>query len=168
MEKAASKALGAAKATKARVEGVTGIFEQLTREHGEVIALLERVRMSSELEVREGLMPQIKAELLSHEKGEASDLYPVFRLHEDLEDFAEEHGTDVEQLEEAIAQLSALRYEDELWPSRFDDLYDLVIRHTREEEGEYFPAASHVLGRDQSEEILRRYQITKAQAMKSR
>jgi hypothetical protein len=124
--------------------------------------------MSSELEVRAGLMPQIRAELLSHEKGEATDLYSVFRQHEDLADFAEEHDTDVEQLEEAIGQLLALRYEDELWPSRFDDLYDLVLRHTREEEGEYFPAASHALGREQSEQILTRYQITKARAMKAR
>lgn len=166
MEKVASEALGAAKATKARVEGVTGVFAQLTREHGEVIALLMRVRMSSELEVRAGLMPQIRAELLSHERGEAADLYSVFQQHEDLADFAEEHDMDVEQLEEAIAQLSALRYEDELWPSRFDDLYDLVIRHTREEEEEYFPAASRALGREQSEQILTRYRITKAGAMK--
>lgn len=168
MEKVASEVLGAAKATKARVEGVTGVFEQLTREHGEVIALLMRVRMSSELEVRAELMPKIRAELLSHEKGEATDVYSVFRQHDDLVDFAEEHETDVGQLEEAIAQLSALRYDDELWPSRFDDLYDLVLRHTRDEEGEYFPAASHALGREQSEQILTRYRITKAQAMKTR
>jgi hypothetical protein len=166
-EKVASKASGAIRATKARVERETGVFEQLTREHGEVIALLERVRMSSELEVRAALMPRIRAELLSHEKGEATDVYPIFRQHEDLADFAEEHDTDVEQLEEAIAQLFALGYEDELWPSRFDDLYDLVTRHIREEEEEYFPAASHALGRDQSEQILRRYQMTKAGALKA-
>jgi hypothetical protein len=164
----ASEALGAVKATKARVEGATGVFEQLTREHGEIIALLMRVRMSSQLEVRAGLMPKIRAELLAHEKGEATDLYSVLGQHEDLADFAEEHDTDVEQLEETIAQLLAVSYEDELWPSRFDDLYDLVTRHIRDEEEEYFPAASHALGREQSVEILARYQITKAQAMKSK
>ena len=165
MEKVASEALGAVKATRAKVEGVTGVFKQLTREHGEVTALLMRVRMSSELEVRAGLLPKIRAELLSHEKGEAIEVYSVFRQNEDLADFADEHETDVEQLEESLAQLAAVRYESELWPSRFDDLYDLVTRHTREEEEEYFSAASHALGREQSEQMLTRYQVTKARAL---
>ena len=168
MEKMAPEALGAVEATKARAKGLTGVFEQLTREHGEVIAMLMRVRMSSELEVRSGLMPKIRAELLSHEAGEMTDVYPVFRQHEDLADFAEEHQMEAEQLEETIAQLSAVPYEDELWPSRFDDLYDLVTRHVREEEEEYFPSASRALGREESERILTRYQVTKARVMKTK
>jgi hypothetical protein len=108
MEKVAPEALGAVEATKARAKGLTGVFEQLTREHGEIIAMLMRVRMSSELQVRAALMPKIRAELLSHEEGEVTDVYPVFRQHDDLVDFAEEHHAEAEQLEEAIGQLSAV------------------------------------------------------------
>jgi hypothetical protein len=62
--------MGAVKATKAKIKGLTGVFERLSREHGEVMALLLRVKASSHPEVRAELFPKIRAELLSHEKGE--------------------------------------------------------------------------------------------------
>ena len=51
-EKAASKVMGTAKEAKAVLSSVTGVFKELMREHGEVTALLLRVKASSDAEVR--------------------------------------------------------------------------------------------------------------------
>lgn len=90
-EKAASKVMGTAKEAKAVLSSVTGVFKELMREHGEVTALLLRVKASSDAEVRSDLFPKIRAELVSHEKGELAEVYPVFRKHEQLAAYAEQH-----------------------------------------------------------------------------
>jgi len=51
-EELASKAMGAMKVGKATIEGLTGIFRKLAQEHGEVSALLMRVKSSSDPQVR--------------------------------------------------------------------------------------------------------------------
>jgi hypothetical protein len=167
IEKAASEVMGAVKSTKARIEGLTGVFQHLAREHGEVTALLLRVKASRDPKVRAELFPKIRAELLSHEKAELTNVYPVFRQQPALAALAEEHNDEAEELETAIAQVSAVAYEDDAWQSRFEDLIDLVTRHVKEEESEWFPAAEKALGKPWTEEALPRYEATKAKVMKT-
>jgi hypothetical protein len=71
-EKAASKTMGAVKVAKAGIKGLGGVFRKLMQEHGEAGALIKRVSMSSDEEVRRELYPQIRRALLAHEKGELS------------------------------------------------------------------------------------------------
>lgn len=160
-EKAVSKVMGAAKAAKATVEGVTGVFKQLMREHGEVTALLARVKKSSDIEVRRELFPKIREELVSHEKGELAEVYPVFKQHEDLAGFAETHERDAGALERRILRLSAMAYDDGEWASAFEDLVNAVSQHVKEEESEFFPIASRTLGKEVTEGLTSRYQAKK-------
>lgn len=167
IEKAASEVMGAVKSAKARLEGLTGVLQHLAREHGEVTALLLRVKASRDPKVRAELFPKIRAELLSHEKAELTNVYPVFREQPALAAFAEEHDNEAGELEAAIALVTATAYEDGVWQSRFEDLIALVTRHVQEEEGEWFPAAEDALGKPWTEEVLPRYEATKAKVMKS-
>jgi hemerythrin superfamily protein len=165
MEKAASEVMGAVKSTKARLEGLTGVFQHLAREHGEVTVLLLRVKASRDPKVRAELFPKIRAELLAHEKAELTNVYPVFRQQPKLAAFAEEHEDEAGELEAAIAQVTATAYDDELWQSRFEELIALVTAHVKEEESEWFPAAEKALGKPWTEEVLPRYEAAKAKEM---
>jgi hypothetical protein len=163
-EKIASEVMGAAKSAKAELKGVHGVFQHLMREHGEVTALLLRVKASSDPKVREEFFPLIRQELLSHEKGELADVYPVFERHPELVEFVEEHEEDATEIEERIDLVTETPYDDARWAPRFEQLVDLVSAHVEEEETEYFPAASKVIDREQSEKMLARFEATKARA----
>jgi hemerythrin superfamily protein len=167
IEKAASEVLGAVKSAKARLEGLTGVFQHLAREHGEVTALLLRVKSSRDPKVRAELFPKIRAELLSHEKAELTNVYPAFQQQPALAAFAEEHDNEASELEAAIAEVAGTPYEDARWQSRFEELVQLVTRHVDEEENEWFPAAEDALGKPWTEEVLPRYEATKANVMKT-
>jgi hemerythrin superfamily protein len=164
-EKIASDVMGAVKATKGKLQGQTGVFEQLTREHGEVTALLLRLKTSSDPKLRSELFPKIRAELLSHEKGELTVVYPVFRKHTELAGFAEEHESEAGAMEQTINELSAIGFEDEGWGEKFESLLDQVQHHTQEEEDEFFPTASKVLGKAATETMKSPYLEQKSAVM---
>ncbi len=162
VEKVASEVMGAVKAAKATIETLPGVFKQLTREHGEVTALLLRVKMTSDVKVRRELFPKIREALLAHEKGELAVVYPAFREHEDLAAYAEMHEREAGALEHMLERLNRLPYEDRQWGPAFAELVDTVGRHAREEEDQYFPVASKTLGRDVAERMKIRYLAMKA------
>src|SRR5579859_2011712 len=115
VEEAASKAVGFAKAAKAAVESLSGVFRLLTKEHGEVSALLIRVKTSSDLQVRRDLFPTISRELLAHEVGEVSAVYPAFRGHPELEAMVSEHEEEAGELEQMLNDLSVLPFDADDW-----------------------------------------------------
>jgi hemerythrin superfamily protein len=149
-EELASKAMGALKVGKATIEGLTGIFKKLAQEHGEVSALLLRVKSSSDVQVRADLYPKIRAELLSHEKGEVTVLYPEYRQYPETAMIADKHDQEASELQKMLAAVTETEYQDPEWAARFDALVDLVKRHVAEEENEFFPKGEKVLkGRTQ-------------------
>ena len=156
-EQIASKAMGAMKAAKATVKGLGGVFRKLSQEHGEVSALLIRVKKSSDVEVRRHLFPDIRRELLAHEKGELQVVYPAFRRYPELIAIAEDHQKEATQLEQVISELSATDYADAAWGRMFERLVDLVMHHVSEEEDQYFPRASRVMGDDEPEVLEKQY-----------
>jgi hypothetical protein len=167
IETIAAGIMGAVKATKGKLVGLTGVFEHLAREHGEVTALLLRLKASSDPELRSTLFPKIRAELLSHEKGELAEVFPVFGRFEPLAPLAERHNADAGKLEALLDALTSIPYTDGLWTRRFGELVASVDRHTMEEENEFFPQASKLLGRETTEKMLPRFEAAKRKAMKS-
>jgi hypothetical protein len=157
MEEVASKVAGGMKAAKATFEGLSGVFKQLTQEHGEITALLVRLKMTSDAEVRRNLFPKIRSDLLAHERGELREVYPAFEQHPDLQGMAKNHEAEAGQLERALDELQTTDYGDESWGSKFEQLVGLVGHHTKEEEDEYFPAANRILGKDEAERLKGRY-----------
>ena len=166
LENAASGVLGSFKRAKAKIQGLTGVFARLSRDHGEVTALLLRVKATSDRKVRQELFPRIRAELLSHEEGEQTAVYPAFRRSEQLARYAQEHEREAQDLEKEIHLLSTTDYGDPIWRELFSKLVERVSQHVKEEEGTFFPAANRVLGREESERILPQYELAKTNAMK--
>lgn len=164
VEELASNAMGKMKAAKATVTGLTGVFKTLTEEHGKVSALLMRVKMSSDADVRRTLFPTIRKELLSHEAGERTVVYPALRAHPETAQMADEHDRDANELEQLIGQLHLLNVEDPAWGPTFTKLVAHVQTHTTEEENKYFQKASKVL-RAAAEDLDARYQTARAEAL---
>jgi hemerythrin superfamily protein len=164
-EELASKVLGTAKAAKATFEGLTGIFRHLSREHGEVSALLMRLKLSSDPDVRRELFPKVRSELLAHERAEVSELYTVLRQDRQTRAIGEAHDVDAGALEAAIDEVAKTAVDSPEWQPNLERLIDHVQRHVREEEHDYFPAAQQVFG-PRANELLERYETAKAEALR--
>jgi hemerythrin superfamily protein len=144
------------------VKGLHGVFKRLTEEHGEVSALLMRVKSTSDPGVRSRLFPDIRRELLAHETGERRAVYPAFRQYPELAGIGDEHEAEAKLLEQALDQLATTDCADASWGTRFELLVKLVKRHTEEEENRYFPEASRILGKEESERLEAEYMAAKA------
>jgi iron-sulfur cluster repair protein YtfE (RIC family) len=165
IEELASKAVGTAKAAKATLEGFSGVFRHLMREHGEVSTLLMRLKATSDPGVRRELWPTIRKELLSHELAEKREVYPAFRQEHELQSMADEHDNDASELEDVIAELTSTAVDSAEWQSTLEGLIAQVQEHVRDEEEEYFPIADRVF-RDRSDDMLERFEKAKAEAMR--
>lgn len=102
MDSMLSHGMGKAKAVKARLTGLVGVFNTLAEQHGEVMALLERAKTSDEKFTH--LWPTIKRELISHEKAEVREVYPYLRTYPETRALADHHDTEANELESLIAQ----------------------------------------------------------------
>lgn len=162
-----SKSMGALRGAKAAIRGLGGIFRKLTEEHGEMSALLVRVRRSSDVELRRRLFPILRAELLGHEKGELAEVYPIFMQYPELAPFAREHAREAEEIERLLDHLTAMGGGEAAWAHSFDELVRLVTQHMKKEEDVYFPEATRLLGKDEAQRILPRYEAARAEASRS-
>jgi len=158
-----AKTVGAAHAVKAGFNGLRGVFLHLAEEHGEVGSLMRRVLKSPDPKVRREHYPQIRRELLAHERGEVTAVYPVLAQHPETRGLALAHDREAEELEAAIAAVDAIDFTAPAWGVAFEHVYNLVQRHVQEEEDEIFPKAQDALGEEESEALLGRYESAKRQ-----
>lgn len=165
LEELASKAFGAVKATQATLEGLSGVFRHLVREHGEVSALLMRLKFSNDPAMRRELWSEVRAELLSHERAEIGEVYPTLRQDKQTQAMVQEHDSDASDLEELIDELSATDVKSDRWQPTLERLIAAVQEHVRDEEEEYFPIADHAF-KERSDDMLERYERAKATAKK--
>jgi len=161
LESTGSKLMGAAKNIKATFKGLTGVFKHLMEEHGKVAALLKHVKASSEESVRAELYPTIRRELLAHEKGELLAVYPALVQFAETARIAAEHEHEAKELQAAIAAVDALAFSDVSWGPTFERLVQLVEAHVKVEESEFFPKAQDVIGEDQAQALLPRFEQAK-------
>ena len=161
LERAASEVMGAAKDVKAGVKGLTGVFMHLMEEHGKVSALVKRVGLTKDIEVRSKLYPTIRTELLGHEKGELKTVYPALAEFPETAGVAAAHAHHASELEAAIAELDALSFNSASWAPAFERLARLVDEHVKIEENEYFPLAQKILGEERSKQLLPAFEAAK-------
>ncbi len=161
IEDIAAKAMGTVKAVSAGFKGLRGVFLHLAEEHGEVGALMKRLSKSSDAQVRREHFPHIRAELLSHEKGELAEVYSLLANYEQMREVVVKHNDEAHTLEKAIAEVDAQDYSSEEWGLSFNRLFSLVQSHVEEEENDFFPRAQQVVDEAESKQILERYEAAK-------
>jgi hypothetical protein len=156
-ESFSAKLAGTAGAVAARAKGLTGIFNKLAQQHKEAAALLKLAETTSDPEKRRDLWSKIRLELLSHEQGELREVYPAFDKHVSLRMIVDEHANDADLLEATIKELDEIACESEAWPVTLKRLIGAVERHVEEEEGEFFPRAQDVLGKNETRSLEARF-----------
>ncbi len=161
MDKLAAGAKGGEKEVKATLKGLSGVFMHLMEEHGKVGALLKRVKGSSDRGVQADLYPEIRKDLLAHEKGEIEVVYPAIAEHAEMAGIAERHSQEARELEAAIGEVDREPIGSDGWKSAFNRLVDLVEKHVDEEESQFFPAAQKAIGSERAKELLPQFEATK-------
>jgi hemerythrin superfamily protein len=154
-----------AKAAKARVSGLVGVFKVLAEQHGQVAGLLERARTSDDRLTQ--LWPTIRRELLSHELAEIREVYPVLRMHPDLRDVADHHDREAAEIEQLIGWIQEMAIGSPERHDAYDRLVDAVLRHAREEENTIFPRVQRTIGKQTAQALLPRFLATRTQFLES-
>ena len=165
MDATLSHGMGKVKAIKARLSGLVGVFKTLSEQHGEVAMLLERAKTSNEKFVQ--LWPTIRRELLSHEKAELREVYPILRTREATRPLAEEHDLEAHELEQLIRAIDELPVAAPERTEVYHRLVRTVMEHAREEEGEIFPRAQEAIGKAQAEALEATFLAAKQQIAQS-
>src|SRR5437868_13707052 len=160
MDSIISKGAGKVKGVIARLDGLVGVFKTLAGQHGEVVALMKKLQ--DKPEKKSELWPDIRRELLSHERGELREVYPVLRLRPETADLADQHALEASELEGLIDQIDAAA--DRGWTLIFDDLVEAVTQHAEEEEKRIFPKAQKVIGDKMARELEPKFLAAKKQA----
>jgi hemerythrin superfamily protein len=151
MVQAIAKTKATAKAVKARVEGLAGVFATLAKQHGEASALLHAVVVDRSK--RDELWPKIRSALLSHERAEMRVLYPELRMHDELRALANRHDAEASELERMIHDLDEVDIAGDTFGNLFERLADTVVHHATEEEQDFFPRAQRVIGKDRAKDL---------------
>src|SRR6187402_379933 len=163
-EQVAAKARGTVQAVKAGFNGLRGVFLHLAEEHGEAASLIKRVRSNAEGEVRRDHWPQIRSELLSHERAERQEIYPLLENFDTTRRIVAQHTAEANQLEDAIARIDALDPSTAAWGTAFEALAVMVEQHVEEEEHDFFLKAQIALGEDEAVALLPRFEAAKKAA----
>ena len=160
-----SKTKGALKAVKATARGLGGVFRTLMVQHGEAAALLQRAKASPTKRIE--LWPDIRRELLSHERAEIRVLYPALRDHPETRALADHHDREASELEALVERMHHVDPRSSVWADLLDDLIELVQHHVSEEESEIFPRGHEALGAARSRALEDVFMAAKKAAMPS-
>lgn len=161
MDSMISKGAGMMKGVKARLEGLTGVFKTLAEQHGEAAAMMKRLQ--SKPEKKAELWPEIRRALLSHERGEIREVYPVLRQHVQTRSLADHHDQEAAEMERLIERIDAAVADE--WRPLFDQLVEMVTRHASEEENDIFPKAQEAIGDQTTKDLESRFLATQKQVM---
>ena len=146
------------------VSGLLGVFSRLAQEHSELTNLMLKLRMSSDLELREQLFPTVRDAVLCHERAETQVVYLAMSKKEQTRLIAAKHRRTAGELETLVDRLCALDYSSASWESTFALLFDAFEQHTIEEESYYFPIAQRVLGEAKAQALLEQYEAARGPA----
>jgi hemerythrin superfamily protein len=157
VEEVIAKAAGKLGALEAKVKGLGGIFRRLTEEHKEVATLLQRAGMSTEATKREELWNKIRPILTAHERAEMQVLYAELEAHPSLAEIVRQHESDVDKLQDLIANLDSAAFSSAQWEGSLRQLEHAVLKHAEREEEHFFPTAQELIGEERAEQLEYKY-----------
>ena len=135
-ERAASQVVGSGKPTNAEMKALNGGFKQLMDVHAEVFALVKRLGMRSDEQVRRELDPSV--DRLAQQLAEMTELYAALRKAFQSEDVASDGDALPNDLAEAMATLDAINPGSPEWGPAFLQVSELVEAHVSEEKSSSF------------------------------
>lgn len=154
-----AKSAGKVKAVTARLAGLVGVFNTLAEQHAEVKVLLKRLQDKPEHKTE--LWPDIRRQLLAHERGELREVYPILREHIETRELADRHEDEAAAMEALIDQIDSAAGTH--WQDSYDQLVQTVIEHAEQEEKVIFPKAIKAIGDKQAKQLDAKFLAAKRQ-----
>jgi hemerythrin superfamily protein len=126
------------------------VVDELTSDHREALALLDRLANSTDADQRRDLADTVIAEVVRHAVAEEMYVYPAMREH--VPDGEQAVGHDIEehkQLEETMKQLEAVDPGEPRFDSLVREMTEQLRHHAYDEETEQFPRLRELISRDE-------------------
>jgi hemerythrin superfamily protein len=119
----------------------------LEADHRKVEKLLNKLDETTEraVKTREDLFSTLRSELVAHEMVEEEIFYPALKEHPRARDIVLEGYEEHHVVDEILAELAAVSFDDETWSAKFSVMKENLEHHIEEEEGDMFKKARQVL-----------------------
>lgn len=143
-------------------QDTTDVVDELTADHREALALLDRIAASTDPEEKRDLADTVIAEVVRHSVAEEMYVYPAMREH--LPDGEKEVQHDVEehkQLEEIMKQLEAVESTEPRFDGLVSRMTEQLRHHAHDEESEQFPHLRAQIPREQLIEMREKVETAK-------
>jgi hemerythrin-like domain-containing protein len=139
------------------------IFELLSRDHGNVRALLDEIEGAEDERQRQGLFAQLVNEVEAHSQAEDDVFYTSLEGVSDLADKIDEARQEHDQVESMLEELDGMPVSGDDWLDKVREIRLLIEHHVQEEEQHIYPLARQALAGDEprrlGQEFLRARQV---------
>jgi hemerythrin superfamily protein len=126
------------------------VVDELTSDHREALALLDRLANSTGVDQQRDLADTVIAEVVRHAVAEEMYVYPAMREHVPDGERAVEHDIEEhKQLEETMKQLEAVDPGEPRFDSLVREMTEQLRHHAHDEETEQFPRLRELIPRDE-------------------
>ena len=126
------------------------VVNELSSDHREALALLDRLANSIDADQRRDLADTVIAEVVRHAVAEEMYVYPAMREHVPDGDQAVEHDIEEhKQLEGTMKQLEAVDPSEPRFDSLVREMTEQLRHHAYDEETEQFPRLRERIPRDE-------------------
>ena len=141
-------------------------LKMLEDDHKTVKKILDDLESTTErgVKTREELYARFKKEMQVHEVIEEEILYPALKEHKKAKEIALEGYEEHHVVDQIMAELDGLSYEDETWGAKFTVMKENIEHHIEEEEDEMFKKARQIFSKEELEEMGERMGARKKQA----
>jgi hemerythrin superfamily protein len=138
------------------------VVDELTSDHREALALLDRLANSIDAEQRRDLADTVIAEVVRHAVAEEMYVYPAMREHVPDGDQAVEHDIEEhKQLEGTMKQLEGVDPSEPRFDSLVREMTEQLRHHAYDEETEQFPRLRERIPRDELVRMREKVQTAK-------
>jgi hemerythrin superfamily protein len=124
-------------------------IELLKSDHRQAEGLMDQIELADKgAASSKPLFNELKAALTLHTQIEEQIFYPALRSHEETRDMIEESVREHDEVDQLLAEMTAMSPRDDEFMDKLVELRDSVSHHVEEEESEMFPKAEQILGRE--------------------
>lgn len=144
-------------------------LELLEDDHKTVKKILDDLEDTTErgVKTRDELFTRFKKEMQAHEVIEEEILYPALKEHKKAKEIALEGYEEHHVVDQIMAELDNLSYEDETWGAKLKVMKENIEHHIEEEEDDMFKKARQIFSKEELAEMGERMEARKKEVQAS-
>ncbi|HSE99125.1 MAG TPA: hemerythrin domain-containing protein [Blastocatellia bacterium] len=134
------------------------VLEFLKQDHQEAMSMMNQIESANTggKQAKTDLFNQLKSALTLHTRMEEQIFYPELENHQETRDLIREAYSEHQEVDELLAEISALSPISGDFSDKLAELRDSVEHHVDEEENQLFPKVRQIIDQNQLDEMGRR------------